>query len=472
MRDRLRFRVRKSQVFLVFWICMFVLALYLVPSISVVILAILSLTYSAISFGFAYLLFRLLRGRFGAKALAVFLLLVLVGAGYQNQSALSLNSVSELYRDGNAAIMTFIANAAQPRSSGSSINHQTAASSSTESMPASATSTVQSTNSRSSVVSASQSESTQQVENSNWLVDNPSFQDGKATVDYPPDFGVLANFTLNLVNQDRASAGLSAVSLSTVPSGQQHADSMDYFDYFSHWDVQGYKPYMRYTLSGGTGAVAENVGMNYCTTSPASASEVFPTSCSIQSIENGIANSEWQMINNDAACCANGHRDNILDPLHTSISIGIAYNTTTSALYFVEDFENSYIALNAPILGANDEVTISGAVTGSQQISQLTVYYDPIPQAMSVSQLDSTFSYSPGTFVGGVFPPCTNACSYYPGAVSVYASSWTASSAEVNIQFSLNSFIQADGPGVYTIYLTTGSSTDTAILMYSVFINS
>lgn len=26
---------------------------------------------------------------------------------------------------------------------------------------------------------------------------------------------------------------------------------MLYYDYFSHWDTQGYKPYVRYTLLGG-----------------------------------------------------------------------------------------------------------------------------------------------------------------------------------------------------------------------------
>jgi hypothetical protein len=56
-------------------------------------------------------------------------------------------------------------------------------------------------------------------------------------------------------------------------------------------------------------------------------------------MENGIAVSEWAMMNNDLQCCNNGHRNNILDPRANRVSIGIAYDSSSHIIYFVEDFE-------------------------------------------------------------------------------------------------------------------------------------
>ncbi|HEV2389109.1 MAG TPA: hypothetical protein VGS04_00130, partial [Nitrososphaerales archaeon] len=101
----------------------------------------------------------------------------------------------------------------------------------------------------------------------NWLTDSPAFLASSIRIDYPPNYGEIANFTLGVINAERSSAGLQNVTLSAVPSGQQHADSMAYYGYFSHWDNQGFKPYMRYTLLGGKGGVYENLALNYCNTS-------------------------------------------------------------------------------------------------------------------------------------------------------------------------------------------------------------
>jgi hypothetical protein len=244
---------------------------------------------------------------------------------------------------------------------------------------------------------------------------------------------------------------------------------MTYFGYFSHWDPQGYKPYMRYTLLGGTGAVAENLGKTYCTNSSPGSTLLTVQPCNPTTIENGIAASEWSMMNDDVQCCNNGHRDNILDPQHNRVSIGIAYDSKSSTIYFAEDFEDLYAILNSPVAGPSNTITIQGSLTGSLSVSQLTVYYDPLPSAMTTSQLDAISVYGPGSFVGGVFPPCSTSCQYYPGRVNVYASEWQVSPTGVAIQFPLVKFEQASGAGVYTIYLQTGASTGTTFMTYSVF---
>src|SRR5271168_2868739 len=56
--------------------------------------------------------------------------------------------------------------------------------------------------------------------------------------------GPLINYALSLINKDRATYGLKNVTLSPITSAQQHSESMLQYNYFSHWDIYGMKPYM------------------------------------------------------------------------------------------------------------------------------------------------------------------------------------------------------------------------------------
>ena len=305
-----------------------------------------------------------------------------------------------------------------------------------------------------------------------FAISDPAFYNGKATISYPPDNSTLANYALGLINQDRQANGESPVTLSSVPSGQQHADSMAYYGYFSHWDTQGYKPYMRYTLLGGTGGVAENGGLDYCTYSPANSSLVTPTSCDTQTIENGIANSEWGMMNNDELCCSNGHRDNILNPLHNRVSIGIAYNSSTNAIYFVEDFEDDYTSFHAPYYSSG-LVTLSGTTTIGINVEEVMVTYDPMPTSLTPAQLSASpynDGYQSGSSLGAVFAPCPQGYTCSPttndGGVAVYATTWSLGSNAFEIQFNPSRFF-AQGSGVYTLYLfDTGGNLYTALSIF------
>jgi len=58
----------------------------------------------------------------------------------------------------------------------------------------------------------------------------------------------LVDYALVLINNDRQSNGKENVTLSNVNSAQIHADNMLKHSFFSHWDLNGYKPYMRYSL--------------------------------------------------------------------------------------------------------------------------------------------------------------------------------------------------------------------------------
>jgi uncharacterized protein YkwD len=331
----------------------------------------------------------------------------------------------------------------------------------------------------------------QNLPSGKWLADNPAFVGNSSKIDSPPYFAVLANFTLDVINKDRAAAGVSPVVLSTVPSGQQHADSMAYNGYFSHWDNQGYKPYMRYTLLGGTGGVAENAALNYCNAAPAGSKSPTPAPCTLQTVENAINGSEWEMMNNDTTCCNNGHRENILQPMHNRVSIGVAYNST--AVYLVEDFENNYITSESLHL-AGGVVTFQGS-TGhhvptwmrTSGGAEITVYFDPTPNAIGLDELNLLPScshynelneplscryqgaYTPGTQVSTVFAPCPPDRICSAGSYT-YARSWQEASGNFQITFSITDLVSIYGNGVYTFYLWPTGSTQEPITSLSVFV--
>ncbi len=268
-------------------------------------------------------------------------------------------------------------------------------------------------------------------------------------ITYPSNYEALLNYTLGIINENRTSEGLAPVTLSPIPSGQQHADSMLQNDYFSHWDTQGYKPYMRYSLLNGVGFVEENIAFEY---------SGFPAFTSTQSVERVLGDLEWQMMNNDSACCNNGHRDNILNPYHNRVSIGIAYSS--SYVYLVQDFETYLATLNTPI-AQGDSITLEGNTSQTLDPTSVQIFYDSTPTSLSPSTLNQAYDgpYDQGSFVGGVVAPCDNifsSCEKFTQGITVGATTWAINSDAIEIQFSLANFVQIDGAGVYTIYLTQG----------------
>jgi len=289
---------------------------------------------------------------------------------------------------------------------------------------------------------------------------SPLIANGVANIAYPSAYATLSNYSLRLINTDRSTFNLLPVTMSDSKAGQQHADSMLKYGYFSHFDTQGYKPYMRYTLLGGLAAVSENV---------AYISWAGTHFTSVKSVEDSINELENAMMYNDTACCANGHRMNILNGLHNRVSIGVAY--TASTLYFVEDFENYYANMNFSV-SKSYAVTMTGSlVSPPGQITQIYVTFDHTPTAETPAQLSAgPREYDPGLLIGGVFAPCTSICPVLAKGITVRATGWSLTPTQLSIAFDLSRFVQSYGAGVYTIYTVTGADTSTAITSISVFV--
>ena len=253
----------------------------------------------------------------------------------------------------------------------------------------------------------------------------------------------LVDYDLSLINSDRQQNGLQNVSLGSIDSAQLHADDMLKNGYFSHWDLNGYKPYMRYTIVGGQGAVAENCAWQGETGNTVAID-----------IKLALKDLEYSMMYDDASSNW-GHRDNILNPFHNEVNIGIAYDNNN--VYFVEDFEDDYVQWST-LSYSGGQVEMSGTIIQTNlTLSQVAIYYDALGN-LTVQQLSNPpykDSYDSGTYVGEVSPP-PPAGSYYSQSASgiiIIAATWSQTGQNFDINFSLPSAFSQDGNGVYTLYL-------------------
>lgn len=267
---------------------------------------------------------------------------------------------------------------------------------------------------------------------------NPNLFSNIITDLSPPSYTYeeLANYALTLVNLDRSSGGLSNVSLSLIDSGQVHADDMFTHAFFSHWGSDGSKPYMRYTLAGGKGAVTENIAA-YLQSSPSD-------------LKTALKDLEFDMMYDDAASNW-GHRDNILNPFHNEVSIGLSYGN--GRLYFVEDFIDDYVDWSTFTVTQN-QVTLIGRLSKQASLSQVNIFHDDLPSNLTADLLDNSpynGSYTQGTFTGMSLPPNYQS----QQGITITAQTWIQSALTFQIRFDLSQVFNVYGKGVYTIYLQT-----------------
>jgi len=273
----------------------------------------------------------------------------------------------------------------------------------------------------------------------------------------------LVDYALEIINKDRTEYGLQNVTLSPINSGQLHAEDMLQNNYFSHWNLAGHTPDMRYTTAEGKGAVTENIAYSNGLTNRDFFNKAKTTLEKLQYLMM-YEDAEWDW----------GHRDNILNPLHTKVSIGIAYKD--QHIYFVQNFENDYITWETLSISDTNQVTMIGTISKSDCTTQniLIFYSNPVP--LTVNQLENppyNGSYNPGTHVASVVPPARAGYYYnwsnYP-VDGIEANHWNQNDNHFQISFSLNKTINNHGTGVYTLYLITSSNPAESLLTHSIWI--
>lgn len=198
---------------------------------------------------------------------------------------------------------------------------------------------------------------------------------------------VLQQQMLKLINEARAAEGLDAVIWDPVAAdaGMLHAQDMIDRDYFSHWNPEGFGPEHRITLAGGRHAVFENVHARVTTWSDGSPAAIEDWPMAIAEAHQGLLDSP-------------GHRENIMDPAHTHLGIGMAYDEDVGEFRLAQEFTNQYVILadSLPVnAGLGEGVAIRGVVPGDN-ISNilLDLAYEPFPRPMTNDQLAGTSTYT------------------------------------------------------------------------------
>ncbi len=194
---------------------------------------------------------------------------------------------------------------------------------------------------------------------------------------------------LELINGERARAGLGLVAMGNNSAAQIHADNILEECSAGHWGPDGLKPYMRYTLDGGYQSNAENVhGARYCA----------GTGLSPETPNEGVRQAMWGFM------ASPGHRDNVLDPNHALVNIGIAndgYNTMV-----VQHFEYDIVQFETLPEISKGIASFSATIKHPWEFDEYSVilYYDPPPHSLTAGQTSRTYCYNYGEPVVYVRP--------------------------------------------------------------------
>jgi uncharacterized protein YkwD len=278
----------------------------------------------------------------------------------------------------------------------------------------------------------------------------------------------IVQHALELINKDRTDLGLLPVELSSNQAAQAHAEDIFRTKQISHWNTKGEKPYMTYTQYGGKGSMQQNIAIagfsaeeyKQCLTNILVDCERIEPLPTIEELQN-------EMMYNDEECCDDGHRNNILDPRHTHVSIGIMYDEYY--LVLVQNFENNY-GLNVDV--ENSEIEISGTLLDGE-LDYIGIYYDEMPTREVYEQNKQLMSYSTGELVAMVVKPLPPG--YYYKSLQSYnlieANRWTVQGNSVDVVFDLADAVDKDG--VYTLFTVVKDGEEMFdVTSYSVFVNS
>jgi len=200
-------------------------------------------------------------------------------------------------------------------------------------------------------------------------------------------------YMVELINRDRASAGLHPVELdegAAGRAGQIHADDMASHGYLGHWGSDGSVPEQRYTDAGGTDMVLENAS---CFTDERN--RVLDSAPRIDAKNVELA--EGMFFNERPP--ADGHRRNILKPWHGKVGIGVAQPVATPTDIpvpcFAQEFVDSYGSYG-PVprtmrLGAT--LRVEGSIEKPATFAGIGLARVEAPKPIEVHELNRRRSY-------------------------------------------------------------------------------
>ena len=201
---------------------------------------------------------------------------------------------------------------------------------------------------------------------------------------------------LNLINRDRVANGLRTVTLDPIATvaGQKHTDEMVSRCYLAHWSLDGKLPDQRYTEMGGTHFVQENLflGMKYYGSKP---DGDMPLDEDATFTRRELEDIELSYMNETPP--NDGHRKNILDPMHVRVGIAFsrANNNRADVLANAQEFLNKGSSMTEipRRVSIGQTVNVSGKIEPGVRFRAITLGRYDLPASRSIDDLRRTHSY-------------------------------------------------------------------------------
>lgn len=205
-------------------------------------------------------------------------------------------------------------------------------------------------------------------------------------------------YMLELINKDRAEHGIKPVKLDEIANkaAQGHAEEMAQNAYLSHVNLAGEKPDIRYTKAGGVDAVGENTYI-WWSSPTGKAPEALP----LQEPEQTFAKTDLEAI--EAAYIGevppmDGHRQQILNPYHTHVGIGLGRATDGRSIVLsnTQEFVDRYLELDSiPLTAAvGDKIKISGKASPDTLLYAIAIGIEEGPAPKTKVEVQKFNSYS------------------------------------------------------------------------------
>lgn len=247
-------------------------------------------------------------------------------------------------------------------------------------------------------------------------------------------FADLRANLLEMVNEERAVAKVQPVVFDDLATrvATDHAIEMAAHEFASHWGRNGFKPYHRYSFSGGTDATQENISAADNTWSNKMSDLKQDTSyLHLRLYQETPPN--------------DGHRKTILAPQHTHVGFGIAVDKLR--LRLVELFVARYVEVK-PVpreATATGEMVFAGRMLKRDYtVNHVEVCYEPPPKPPELSWLRDARSYALPERAEGLRPKVPPPLRYTDGGQG---------EIEIDVEggFSVPVKFFERQPGIYTI---------------------
>ncbi len=203
------------------------------------------------------------------------------------------------------------------------------------------------------------------------------------------DYAAAQRFVLGLINRDRAKAGLKPVVMDDAASraGLRHARDMAAKGFTGHIGTDGSVPEQRYTESGGEHFVQENAACLF---------DAKSRKLDEKARFDATKLAELHQMFMDEVPPNDGHRQNILKPLHNRVGIGLAQPEGVNQPCLAQEFVDRYAELSALPREAKPKakLKIAGRVSEPLMFGGIGIGQRSLPRAKSVEAVSGARAYA------------------------------------------------------------------------------